>query len=440
MKEILKQLILDFHAQTIPVGIDRRVNIAALPSPVRKAQVFIGMRRVGKTWLLYQYMKNLLALPLVKEKILYINFEDDRLSAFKVENFQQVLEAYFDLYPQYADASDLHFCFDEIQTISGWEKFIRRLLDKEKMHIFITGSSAKMLSKELATSLRGRCLTTEVFPLNFREYVSYHLKTVPKHATTKDQSQLRFLSRQYLKSGGFPETIFLDENLHRETIQDYVNTAIFRDVIERYQIKAVPVVKRFLSYCLQNVAAPLSISKVYQVFKSQGEIVGKNSLYEYVHYFEDAYLLFTVPLYDFSVRKRQVNPTKIYVADPGIIHAYSIKPLFELSSCLENAVFNVLRYQQDSIFYYKTKTGKEIDFVYAKKNGERILFQVALNLKEQSTREREISALIEASDELEISSLHLITLEEEENIEKSGKTIQVMPYWKWALSFESNVN
>jgi predicted AAA+ superfamily ATPase len=212
-----------------------------------------------------------------------------------------------------------------------------------------------------------------------------------------------------------------------------VNTAIFRDVIERYQIKAVPVVKRFLSYCLQNSAAPLSISKVYQVFKSQGEIVGKNSLYEYLHYFEDAYLLFTVPLFDFSVRKRQVNPTKIYVVDPGIIHAYSIKPQFELSSCFENAVFNVLRYHHDEIFYYKTKSGKEIDFVFTKENGEIQLFQVALKMEEKETRDREVSALLEAADELKTNALHIVTLEEEENIKIDGKSIRVLPYWKWAL-------
>jgi predicted AAA+ superfamily ATPase len=278
MKDILKQFIYDFQSNPLPKGVERVIEVTILPPPIRKAQVFMGMRRTGKTWLLYQHMRNLLAKGIAKEKIFYINFEDDRLTSFKVENFQQLLEAYFDLHPEYLEASDLHFCFDEIQIVPGWEKFIRRLLDKEKMQVYITGSSAKMLSKELATSLRGRCLTKEVFPLSFFEFASYKLKKLPNHFTTKEQSQFRHLSRIYLKSGGFPETLFLDENLHREVLQDYVNAAVFRDVIERHKIQSVPVVKRFLTYCLQNVAAPLSISKVYQVFKSQGESVGKNSL------------------------------------------------------------------------------------------------------------------------------------------------------------------
>jgi predicted AAA+ superfamily ATPase len=140
-----------------------------------------------------------------------------------------------------------------------------------------------------------------------------------------------------------------------------------------------------------------------------------------------------VSLYNFSDRKRQVNPSKIYVVDPGIIHAYSIKPLFELSACLENAVFNVLRYQEENLFYYKTKSGKEIDFVFVKKNGERSLFQVSLDIKEESTRNREISALVEASDELDINFLYLITLEDEEILTEKEKTIHVLPYWKWAI-------
>lgn len=432
MKNILKQIILEFHHEPLPKPASRNVDFHELPKNIRKANVFVGMRRSGKTWLMYENIHKHLKLGIPLEKNLYINFEDDRLLSFQAENFQDILTAYFDLYPEYAHDDSLAFYFDEIHLILGWEKFIRRLLDKEAMRVYVTGSSAKMLSIEIATSLRGRSISTEVFPFSFNEYLTFNTIDQNLPQTSKNQSLMRFYSTNYLRLGGFPETLYLKEELHRPLLQEYVNTVIFRDIVERHQINNSHILKLFLVHCLQNISAPLSITKVYHSLKSNGAIVGKNSLYEYLNYLEDAYLLFAIPIYDLSLRKQQVNPKKLYTIDPGILTAYSINPNFTQGAALENAVFLKLRRHNSDIYYYKTKSSKEIDFITSTLEGELTLYQSCIDFSSEKTKEREISALIEASNELNAKTLFCITLDTEDKIQKNDLTIQILPFWKWA--------
>jgi len=325
MKNIIKNIILEFHKDPLPSLFKREIKIPKLSRNVKKANVFIGMRRVGKTYLMYEHMQEIISLGINKEKLVYINFEDDRLENFSANDFQTILDVYFEIYPNYTKCDDLYFYFDEIQNIKGWEKFIRRLLDKEKISIFITGSSAKLLSKEIATSLRGRCLKTEVFPLSFSEYLKYNNVHELKNITSKEISIIKHYCQKYLKLGGFPETLSLSDSIHHEVIQSYVNAAVFRDVIDRYELSNPHIVKLFLIQCLQNIASSLSVTKIYKTIKSRGETLSRNSLYDYFEYFEDAYLICSVPVFDLSARKRQVNPSKIYCMDSGIIKGYSIQ-------------------------------------------------------------------------------------------------------------------
>lgn len=434
MKEILKEILTEFYRSPLPTVIPRSMEVEDLPKGVRKALVFIGMRRVGKTFLMYQDMHKRIAKGIEKEKLLYLNFEDDRLSGFTIVDFQIILDVYYQLHPHLTDAEDLCFYFDEIQNIDGWEKFIRRLLDKEKMAIFITGSSAKLLSKEIATSLRGRCLETEVFPLSLSEYLSYQGANPSHLLTSKEKAIIRYHCKEYLRRGGFPETLSLPDNLHHQTIQSYVNSAVFRDVIDRHQLKKPHLIKLFLLHCLQNIASPLSVTKVYHTFKSRGEELSRGPLYEYLQYFEDAYLICTVPIFEFSTRIRQVNPSKIYCVDSGIINGYSIKPDTEHSSCLENSVYiHLRRLHVENIFYYKTRSGKEVDFVAQQPNSTIDLYQVSVDLRDEKTKQREINALIEAAAELNVTEAFIITSDTDEIIEIDGITLRIISYWRWAL-------
>lgn len=435
MKEVVQQMIVDFQAAELPDLIERDIAFPSFPVGVRKAQVYIGMRRSGKTYLMYQHMKTQLKKRVPKSHFCYVNFEDDRLIDFTISDFQLLLEAFFDLHPHTVKDKRVVFYFDEIQNVHGWEKFIRRLLDTTPIQVCITGSSAKMLSKEIATSLRGRCHTLEVFPLSFGEFVSRDGLRVKKRYSFEEQSLLRFKAKQFLQAGGFPEILEFDTTLGQQTLREYVNTAVYRDVVERHQLRNATTVRRFLTYCLQNLGAPTSIRKIYHTFKSMGINVSRHIFYDYLNYFSDAYLLFPVQQFSYSVRKQQVNAQKLYAIDQGLIHAFSIKPHMEESTCLESAVFIALRRYHERIFYYKTASDKEIDFVTESETGQLNLYQVCLDLIKPETRKREYRAIAEAAEELNLDTATIVTLnEEKKEVMPNGVTVSAIPYWRWALA------
>lgn len=433
MKNIIRRILEEFQEWEVPLPISREVSLPDFPPSIRKVQVLMGVRRAGKTWILYQKMHSLLNAGLDKRKILYLNFEDDRLNQFLDDDFQTILDSYFDLYPDLTQSNDLAFFFDEIHLIPGWEKFIRRLIDQEKMQLFVTGSSAKMLSSEIATTLRGRGWPQEVFPCSFSEYASFKGWDQKMPLTAKNCSKLKQWANDYLIWGGFPEALYISQDMHSALLQNYVNSVVFRDVIDRYQLKNAHVVKLFLMHCLQQLAAPLSVNKTFNRLKSQGIAIGKNSLYDYLSYFEDAYALFSVPIFNYSEQKRHTLPKKIYAVDTGIISAYSIKPHFEIAARLENAVFCSLRRLTKEIFYYKTHKQLEVDFVTISSTGQLQIFQVCHDMQNPETRQRELQAAIQAAEELQLNICIIITNDTEEILKQGPISIDCIPYWKWAL-------
>lgn len=439
MKELFRQLIVDFHKRELPELTARNLSIPLFPSGVRKAIVFIGMRRSGKTWSMYQMMKELVQKGTPISKMLYLNFEDDRLGEVTSKDLGKILEAYFSLYPEYIDSKDLHFFFDEIHEVAGWEKFVRRLLDSETMQITITGSSAKMLSKEIATSLRGRTFTREIFPYNFKEYLEQRTIIFHTPLASKERYAIFAYAEEFIRMGGFPETVGLDGTLHREILQGYIESVIYRDIIDRYKVTNSAVLKRLLTHCLQNAAAPCSINKIYKNMKSMGYAVSKNSLYEYMLYFEDAYCLFSLPVYNPSARKSSQQPKKVYPVDQGLITAYGWNEQFRHGARLETAVFSSLRRVYSDCFYYTTRDGYEVDFLVASSDGGVNIYQVSLSLSDKNTREREVRALSAAMEELSLSHSTIITLEERETIALEQGVIESIPVADWLYFFPSNL-
>lgn len=434
MKELFRELILEFERFVLPEGVYRSLEIPELPPQVRKAITLIGMRRSGKTWALYQHIKHLILNGVSRDQIVYINFEDERLNGVSSQDLKFILDAYYELYPKNIEVKNLYFFFDEIQVVSDWEKFIRRLIDTQQFNIFLTGSSAKLLSKEIATELRGRSLTLEVFPLSFVEYLHYQkVKVDLKRTTTKEKALLVHHTRNFLRWGGFPETLGASEWVHREILQSYVNVVIYRDIVERHHISNVTLLEKWINHCLQNVSAPLSINKAYNHFKSLGLQVSKNSLYEWLEYIEDAYCLFGVGCYNLSERKSSLRPKKIYPVDVGLMMAYAVHPEMKIGSALESTVFRFLREKWDQIHYFSTEQGWEVDFFTQKNEGKLALFQVTLSLKDEETREREFRALEQGMLELGLSEGTIVTLDEEEDL----GAIQVVPIWKFLLTDDS---
>ncbi len=435
MKNAIRVILLEFKERSLPMPLPRNIHPPELPADVRKAWVLMGMRRSGKTWTAYQYILHRQKLGFPKTSNLYINFEDDRLANFQVKDFQTILDVYYELYPEYIDSKDLFFCFDEIHVVVGWEKFIRRLIDTEQMQICVTGSSAEMLSKELGTTLGGRAWSQEVFPYSFSEFIALKGLDPSMQRSSKTESLMRSLAQDYLVYGGFPEIVASPRELHTPLIQGYMDAVILRDIVKRYSIGNVAILQKFLVQVLRQLSTCLSINKVHSTMQSLGLAVGKNTLYEYLRYFEDAYAIVTVPFFSLSERIRQVNPKKVYAIDPGIITAYSVKTNFERAARLENTVFMHLRRSHTNICYYKTdQSKKEVDFVVTTARGDLLLIQACADMQEKETRERELSALYEACQEFDLSEGMIITEDHEEEVFDQGITIHCIPFWKWAIS------
>lgn len=432
MRHVFEQLISEFHESEWPRPVNRDLDLPELPENVRKAYVFVGMRRSGKTWAMFQQMQSLLAQGVHRESIVYFNFEDDRLASMSVDDFQALLDAYFTLYPSTQDTGGLHFFFDEIHQVDGWPKFIRRLLDQERMKIFLSGSSAKMLSKEIASSLRGRTITREIFPFAFREYLRFLGEQEKDKKTARHQSMLQHHSREYLQYGGFPEALSMDARFHRELLQGYVDVVIFRDIVERHNVKNVHVLKAFLQHNIENAGSLMSVNKIYHRFKSRGMNIGKDSLYQFMDYLTDAYVHFFVERYSHSLSRRANNPKKVYVIDPGLIMAYSVKLSYENAALLENSVFLQLRRWAPRIFYYKTQNDLEVDFFVPGSAGNHLV-QACVSLADEETKRREVEALTEAMGELKLSQGTIVTIQDEETVAVSSGKIRVIPFCRWAL-------
>ncbi len=417
--ETFKNVIADAVARDYCASL-RRVQ---LPTDFNKVISLLGPRRSGKTSVLFALIAEL-RKNLPREQILYINFEDDRLYPLELADMDRLLTAYFDLYPAMREQK-VYFLFDEIQEIPHWEKFIRRVYDTLDCRIFLTGSSSKFLSKEIATGLRGRTISYEVFPLSFREFLSFKNIAADVHSS-KSQSAIRNALTEFLTQGSFPETVGLDWDLARRVIQEFIDLIIYRDIAERHGIQNASLLKYLTKHLFVNMANPLSANKLYNDLKSQGFKVGRTTVYDYLNYLEDAFLIFQVPKFSRSVREQAVNPKKTYGIDTGIKHAMSIG--HDWGRLYENTVFLELRRHGHSIHYWKDK--QEVDFLV----NETHLINVAYEMDAPQTRAREINGLVEAALSLGLLEATLVSADVEETVEKKGVHIQIIPLWKWHLT------
>lgn len=401
--EFLLRTLLDEFIDTLAeteANVSRRY---ILPNTPKLIQAVIGMRRTGKTQFLFQIVRELLAEKIAITQILYLNFEDDRLLPMQQAEFAELIEAFYALYPE-NHHKVCYFFFDEIQNVQNWELVIRRFHDSKKVKIYLTGSSAKMLSKEIASSLRGRSIATEMWPYSFKEYLTaQNLDFPPEHLSKRTSDHYKKYLLNYFQRGGFPAIQYLTVAERLKILQNYVDTVIYRDIIERYEITNITLIKYLVKTLLKLAAAEYSPNKLYNDLKSQGFKVSKDTIYNYVHYIEDAYLAFPVSLYAESLRKTQVNPKKIYAVDNGLVNAYTMNTLDNYGKMFENLVYLDLRRLGHEIYYYKTADNYEIDFFTKDANGKLHLYQVVWDIQDKKTLEREQRALVAAGNELGIT-------------------------------------
>ncbi|HLC79066.1 MAG TPA: ATP-binding protein [archaeon] len=379
-------------------GILREV-LPQIDPDMHLAIVLCGIRRCGKSTLMRQLMKKV-------KGFYYFNFEDPRIAGFEIADFQKLDEVFSEEY-----GALQHYFFDEVQNVPGWEIFVRSRLDAGKKFV-ITGSNASLLSRELGTKLTGRHLPYELFPFSFREMLKF----------TGKKGELKSFE-QYFLNGGFPE--YLREG-KEEILHTLMDDIISRDIVVRHRLKSASQIRGLATYLISNSSKEFSYNGLRKTFG----LGSTNSIINFVAYLEDSYLFFTVPKFDYSLKKQAISPKKIYCIDNGLANSSSASFSQDRGKMLENCVFLKLRKDNGEIFYFKGH--KECDFVVKEKNKIVKAIQVCYQLTEEN-KERELEGMAEALEKFNLKEGLILTYNQHDDFTFKGRKIKVLPVWKWML-------
>jgi|SRR3989344_2907655 len=431
-KEAIREYLIDFQKKELPKLIKREFKI----TDSKKIKSIIGPRRAGKTYFMYQKIGELLEKGINKGNILYLNFEDPKLFEIDFKEVKDIIKLNWELYPE-STKKEMHIFIDEPQNIERWEIAVRSLHD-EGFNIFISGSSSKLLSKEIATSLRGRTLSYLILPFSFKDFINIkNLKFDVNMLSSREKSILLNLMNEYLEFGGFPEVINEKENNDKlKTIAEYFDLVLYKDIADRNNLKNTKLIKRFMRSLLSSFSKEFSIHKQYNILKSKGVNVSKNTLYNYMSMIEDSFFVFTIPKFNYSINKSELMVSKVYLAD--VSFSKLIEFSRDIGKKMENVAFlEIYRRRKipEEIYYWADAFG-EVDFVIKEELKIKQLIQVCLNMEDQDTREREINSLLKASNELKCNNLWIITEDKEGEENIKGKKIIYKPLWKFLLGEE----
>jgi predicted AAA+ superfamily ATPase len=394
------------------------------------AIAIIGPRRAGKTFACYYLIKK---WNLKDEDYLFVNFEDDEVKRKNREEVVRCVQTHAEIY-----GKEPEFIFlDEIQNLKDWESFVYSLVEKKRYFIFLTGLSSKLLSKEVATQLRGRSLNYAIFPFSFKEFLISKKFQLNEVYSSIEEAKLKNFLNEYLQKGGFPLVVLgkIDE---KTFAREYVDVVLYKDIVERFKIENVDAARFLLYSLLESFSKEFSINKVYKTMKEKGMEVSNKVLYSYASYIQEAFFSFFVKKFYYSYRKSELSIPKVYVNDIGIANNFSRHQFMEnVGRLMENLVFIELKKQElsnliERIYYFKD-TQNEVDFVV--KRGLEIdqLIQVTYVSGKDEIDKREIKGLLKASESLNCSNLLVITWDYEDEMNVNNKKIVFKPLWKWLL-------
>jgi predicted AAA+ superfamily ATPase len=420
-KEVFKFLIKEFHSEELPPLVERELKIPLYP---KKIITIYGPRRSGKSFYFFSLIKSLIKKGIPKEKILYFNFEDDRILPLDFKELNFILEAYFELYPE-NKKEEIFLFFDEIQNIKNWEVFVRRLYEKEKAKIFITGSSSKLLSQEIATSLRGRTIRYGLHPLNFKEFLYFRKEKLERDFEyTSQRFKIKKLLEEYIEWGGFPEVVLeKDLTLKKKILAEYFNLLVYRDLAERFSLENVALLKELLKFLLANITSNFSVNSYFNALK-QKLPVSRDTIYSYLSHIEEGQYFFLLPQFSYSLKVQKANPKKIVCLDNGLRNNIAFRFSQDKGKLAENLVGAILKSRENEVFYWKNK--REVDFVL-KRDNELSALNICFS---DSIKEREIGSLLEFKEKFK-KTKELILISQD--IEKQEKGIKFLPLWKWLL-------
>jgi uncharacterized protein len=422
-RTLIKEVLVS-NERWIEQSAERLVprQIADVPSNLSKVLVLYGIRRSGKTSLLYQ---RFLA---EKWRSLYVDFEDDRLAGFELSDFSRLTECAVELRPGLAN-KPLLLLLDEVQRVQGWERFCRRAVEREGHTVIVSGSSSKIMPAEIATELRGRSIAVQVFPFSFEEFLRARgvasVGARARHGPGK--ALLRHHFADYLRWGGFPEVARLEHDVDRaRLLHEYLAAMYFRDLAERYAVANIPLLDALSDKLFSSFSTRLSLAQVAKQYKGQFPF-SKDGLYGLYKNFRSSLLVYEARMFAESSYKRQRNPPKIYLADTGLCRRVTSADTGRL---LENVVFLELKRRGAEVFHFQAT--RECDFVTRDDAGGLAVFQVTVELSEH-TREREIAGLAEAAGAIGAKRGVVITAADDGELYRDGVTIAIAPVWRWLL-------
>jgi predicted AAA+ superfamily ATPase len=436
MEDHIEQVIRDkilAAVETLPLALTRRDVV--LPRIKKKALAVIGMRRAGKTTFLHQIRLDMIEAGRSPQGLVYFNFEDERLGGLESNQLHLIPESHARLFPAPAGEPVALF-LDEIQRVPGWEVFVRRMLDSPGHEIYLSGSSAKLLSREIATSMRGRAWEIGIHPFSFGEFLRHHgheTPSDPARLTSRKAAVLDHHFANYLVIGGFPEAQGLNPAERRHLLQGYVDVLLLRDVIERHEVVNPTALRWMVRRLLGSPAGLFSVTRFAADLKSQGIAASRETLYEFLDHMEDAFLLHTVTVATDSEKRRQVNPRKVYPADAGLIPVFDRSGKANTGHALETAVFVELQRRGADVAYVKTPRGFEVDFLARHRDGTEDLIQVCADPGDPETLTREVRALEDAAAGYPGARQLLLTLESRMPFPDVPSPVRILPAWQWIL-------
>ena len=414
-KNIAKKLILENQQMVKELSFIRR-NVEFEP---HSCYVLVGLRRVGKSYMLYQRIHDLLQQGHSIEEILYFNFEDDRLADIQLSDLDLIKQAYEEIFEHKPI-----FMLDEIQLVDGWEKFARRLAD-HKYLVYITGSNAKMLSKEISTTLGGRYIVQNVFPFSFQEFLKSKDIQLEKQWEYLDNAHIKRAFNEYFHFGGLPELVLREEPFKRQWLGNLYNKIYFGDLISRYNIRNTAGLKALVRKLAESIKQPQSYNRLANIVSTVAGKVKQETIVDYLEYIKETCMIFSIENIEAKLQDK-ISNKKYYFIDNGILNLFLLDPE---TSLLENmvAIYLYETYGED-LYYYNDNI--EVDFCLFE-HGKAI--QVSYSIQDDKTFERETKALQAYSKRFDCKELFIITMDEEKEINLDGNIIQIIPLWKMLL-------
>lgn len=432
-RDLLRLKLSEALAAPIVSLTPRDIRLPMIPG---KAMAVIGVRRGGKTSFLQLRIAERIAEGRPRDSQLLLSLEDERLTGMTAADLGWLLEEHERQAPGLRESGALSIYLDEVQLVSGWQSLVRRLLDAGGIEIFVSGSSAKLLSREVATSLRGRGMEVLVHPFSFREALR-HAGREPdapwERLNPTARVALDAALRRYLEVGGFPEAQQTERRDRLALLKGYVDVMVLRDVIERHNVTNTQALRWLQRHLLATPGGHFSMKKLYDSLRSQGVRVGKDTLYDYLEHLQDAFLIRTVGMHSTSERQRMVNPRKAYPIDPGLIPLYERTGREHHGRALETAILLELERREYTVDWLRTDDGWEVDFFAERPGDPPLLIQVSLDTVEIETWEREVRSLEAAARAYPKAQAHLITFDSSLPAHELPATIEWRPASRWLL-------